>query len=89
MAKEKPGKQPSSQQPSSPKPGGRPAPKPRGGAPEHHFLVYCACGTPLHPDHVEKHRGLMLERYSCPRRRWWNATWHPHTWMEPREGVPS
>ncbi|HET7459833.1 MAG TPA: hypothetical protein VFJ82_01245 [Longimicrobium sp.] len=50
-------------------------------------LPHCRCGTPLHPDHVEMHRGKLLERYSCPRRRWWNHLWHPHAWMEPREGV--
>lgn len=51
------------------------------------ILVHCRCGTPMHPDHVEMHHGKRLERYSCPRRRWWNAMWHPHAWMEPREGV--
>jgi hypothetical protein len=52
-----------------------------------HGLV-CSCATPLHPDHLEKRRGVMVERYTCPRRRWWNAWMHPHAWMEPREGVP-
>jgi len=41
----------------------------------------------MHPDHVEKHRGLLLERYSCPRRAWWNFFLHPHSWMQPRDPV--
>jgi hypothetical protein len=48
---------------------------------------HCRCGTPMHPDHLEQHRGKLLERYSCPRRRWWNFMLHPHSWMEPREGI--
>jgi hypothetical protein len=55
----------------------------------HSHQLYCHCGHPLHPDHIEQHRGMTLERYSCPQRRWWNHLWHPHAWMEPREGVPS
>jgi hypothetical protein len=51
-------------------------------------LVYCGCAHPMHPDHLEKRRGIMMERYSCPRRRWWNHLAHPHAWMAPREGVP-
>lgn len=54
-----------------------------------HDLLYCGCGHPMHPDHVEKRHGMMLERYSCPQRRWWNAWHHPHAWAVPREGVPS
>jgi len=77
MAQEKPG----TRQPSR-----RPTPSPHPDAPHQ---LYCRCGHPLHPDHLEKHRGIMLERYSCPQRRWWNAFWHPHAWMEPREDVPS
>jgi hypothetical protein len=61
---------------------------PQAPQPPHpHHTPYCHCGTPLHPDHVEKHRGQLLERYSCPNRRWWNALWHPHAWMEPRDNV--
>lgn len=56
---------------------------------DHPHQLYCRCGTPMHPNHLEKHRGMMLERYSCPNRRWWNAFWHPYTWMEPRDHVPS
>jgi hypothetical protein len=52
-------------------------------------LLYCGCGHPMHPDHLEERRGVMLERYTCPRRRWWNAWHHPHAWMAPREGMPS
>ena len=52
-----------------------------------HDLLYCGCGHPMHPDHVEKRRGIMLERYSCPQRRWWNAWHHPHAWAVPRERV--
>ncbi|MBV9109341.1 MAG: hypothetical protein JO306_08040 [Gemmatimonadetes bacterium] len=48
---------------------------------------HCACGTPQHPDHVEKRHGITLERYDCPRRRWWNAWQHPHSWMPPRDPV--
>jgi hypothetical protein len=52
-------------------------------------LIYCRCGRPMHPDHLEKRRGVMMERYSCPVERWWNTMLHPHAWMAPREGVPS
>jgi hypothetical protein len=45
----------------------------------------CRCGVPMHPDHLEKHRGQRAERYTCPRRRWWNFFLHPHGWMEPRD----
>jgi hypothetical protein len=55
--------------------------------PDH--LIYCRCGRPMHPDHLEKRRGVMMERYSCPVERWWNTWMHPHAWMAPREGVPS
>ncbi|HSU14912.1 hypothetical protein [Longimicrobium sp.] len=48
---------------------------------------HCHCGHPMHPEHVEKRRGLMLERYCCPRRRWWNFMLHPHVWMQPRDPV--
>lgn len=71
----------------------RPNPKKRGPAaasrqsriPPH--TPHCRCGTPLHPDHVEKHGGKMLERYDCPNRRWWNSMFHTRAWMEPRDGV--
>jgi hypothetical protein len=52
------------------------------------YLVYCGCGHPLHPDHLEKRRGVMMERYTCPKRRWWNHLAHPHAWLAPRDGVP-
>ena len=48
---------------------------------------HCKCGHPLHPDRPMKHRGVMMERYSCPRRRWWNGWWHPRAWMAAREGA--
>lgn len=48
---------------------------------------HCNCGTPMHPDHIEMHRGTLLERYACPRRRWWNFPMHPHSWMTPRDPV--
>ncbi|HKP76173.1 MAG TPA: hypothetical protein VJT67_11565 [Longimicrobiaceae bacterium] len=51
----------------------------------HPHQLYCRCGHPLHPDHIEMHRGMKLERYSCPKLRWWNGHWHPHAWMEPRQ----
>jgi hypothetical protein len=47
----------------------------------------CACSTPMHPDRVDHKGGMALERYGCPRRRWWNAWWHPHAWLQPRAGV--
>jgi hypothetical protein len=53
--------------------------------PQH--LVYCRCGYPLHPDHIEQRHGKTMERYSCPERRWWNYWLHPHAWMGPREHV--
>ena len=70
-------------------PGGRQPGKHPAPAPHAPHQLYCRCGTPMHPDHLEEHRGMELERYSCPNRRWWNAFWHPYSWMEPREGVPS
>lgn len=73
---------------ASPPRGGTSAKPQRAQPPHAPHLLYCTCGTPMHPDHLEKHRGLMLERYGCPNRRWWNAMWHPHAWMEPRGGVP-
>ena len=68
--------------------GGILTPRPRT-VDDTHDLVYCNCTHPLHPDHLEKRRGVMMERYTCPRRRWWNAWHHPHAWMAPREGIPS
>jgi hypothetical protein len=53
-----------------------------------HVLLYCRCGHPLHPVRLEKHRGMMLERYSCPQRRWWNHLLHPNAWVTPRDDVP-
>ena len=84
MAKEKPE---SGQQPRAPAPKTRTAAAAKtrtGGAAD---MLYCRCGHPMHPDHLEEHHGMMLERYACPRRRWWNALWHPRAWLEPREGV--
>ena len=46
---------------------------------------HCRCGLPMHPDHVEEHRGERAERYTCPRRRWWNFWRHHHAWMKPRD----
>ena len=63
------------------------APAPSGSHPSPATLTHCRCGTPMHPDHVETHNRQRMERYSCPKRRWWNGMWHPHAWMEPREGV--
>ena len=54
-----------------------------------HDLLYCRCGHPMHPEDVEERRGMMLERYRCPQRRWWNGWHHPYGWAVPREGVPS
>jgi hypothetical protein len=74
--------------PRASQPGRAPAakPTPRPDAPH---MVYCRCGTPMHPEHLETHRGQKVERYRCPNRKWWNGFWHPYAWMEPREGVPS
>jgi hypothetical protein len=54
-----------------------------------HDLVYCRCGHPMHPEHMEERHGMKMERYHCPQRRWWNGWMHPHAWMAAREGVPS
>lgn len=82
MAKERPGP---TQQPRAPAAQTRPAANPRtGGAAD---MLYCRCGHPMHPDHLEHRHGMLLERYACPRRRWWNALWHPRAWLEPRDGV--
>jgi hypothetical protein len=62
-------------------------PVPRGPQPAPPSTPHCRCGTPMHPEHVEKHRGLLLERYSCPRRAWWNFFLHPHSWMQPRDPI--
>jgi hypothetical protein len=71
------------------RPGSKPNPKPTRAHPPHPpHTPHCRCGTPMHPEHVEKHGGKTLERYCCPRRRWWNGMLHPHSYMEPREGVP-
>jgi hypothetical protein len=45
----------------------------------------CRCGHPTHPDRLESRRGVMMERYSCPRRRWWNPWLHPNLWLTPRD----
>jgi len=88
MANETPGKTEPSPTPGT-DPGtvaGKAAAKARESVHDQHpHQLYCRCGHPLHPDHIEMHRGMKLERYSCPKRRWWNAYWHPHAWMEPRE----
>jgi hypothetical protein len=66
-----------------------PVPRPQPTSADKLHLLYCGCGHPMHPEHLEKRRGVMLERYHCPQRRWWNAWHHPHAWMAPRENVPS
>jgi hypothetical protein len=68
-----------------------PAPAPAPGpiaAPQHvhaddHWPV-CRCSHPMHPHKVELRRGVPLERYKCPRRRWWNQWRHPNVWQPPR-----
>jgi hypothetical protein len=45
----------------------------------------CRCTHPMHPARLEKRRGVLLERFKCPRRRWWNMWHHPYVWQPPRE----
>jgi hypothetical protein len=45
----------------------------------------CRCGHPMHPNKIELRRGVRLERYECPRQRWWNSFLHPYVWQPPRE----
>jgi hypothetical protein len=45
----------------------------------------CRCGHPMHPNKIELRRGVRLERYECPRQRWWNSWLHPYVWQPPRE----
>jgi hypothetical protein len=57
-------------------------------APQHvhaddHWPI-CRCGHPMHPNKIELRRGVRLERYECPRQRWWNKWWHPYIWQPPR-----
>jgi hypothetical protein len=57
-------------------------------APQHvhaddHWPI-CRCGHPMHPNKIELRRGVRLERYECPRQRWWNKWFHPYIWQPPR-----
>ncbi|HEU0299456.1 MAG TPA: hypothetical protein VFR37_08385 [Longimicrobium sp.] len=45
----------------------------------------CRCTHPMHPHTIEERRGVSLERYRCPQRRWWNQWFHPDVWQPPRE----
>ena len=45
----------------------------------------CRCGHPTHPHKLERRRGVMMERFVCPRRRWWNTWFHPAYWRAPRD----
>lgn len=45
----------------------------------------CRCGHPMHPSRLETRRGIPMERFECPRHRWWNAWRHPVVWETPRE----
>jgi hypothetical protein len=45
----------------------------------------CRCGHPMHPNRVELRRGVRLERFECPKQRWWNQWFHPYVWQPPRE----
>lgn len=45
----------------------------------------CRCGHPMHPNKVELRRGVQLERFECPRQRWWNKWFHPYVWQPPRQ----
>ena len=44
----------------------------------------CRCGHPMHPNKIELRRGVQLERFECPRQRWWNMLLHPYAWLPPR-----
>jgi hypothetical protein len=44
----------------------------------------CRCSHPMHPHKVELRRGVKMERFTCPRRRWWNQWFHPNAWQAPR-----
>ena len=44
----------------------------------------CRCGHPTHPSGIEKRRGILMERFECPKHRWWNAFMHPVVWQDPR-----
>ncbi len=48
---------------------------------------HCRCTHPLHPDRTKTHNGVLMERYTCPLRRWWNFWKHLRVWMPAREGV--
>jgi len=38
----------------------------------------------MHPNKIEVRRGVQLERFECPRQRWWNMLLHPYAWLPPR-----
>lgn len=44
----------------------------------------CRCGHPMHPTRLETRRGIPMERFECPKHRWWNHFWHPVVWEAPR-----
>ncbi|HEX2208200.1 MAG TPA: hypothetical protein VHG93_11000 [Longimicrobium sp.] len=67
---------------------GSAAPAAAAVAPQHrsaddHWPI-CRCTHPMHPHRVELRRGVKMERFACPRRRWWNQWWHPYVWQPPR-----
>ncbi|HEX6368895.1 MAG TPA: hypothetical protein VF006_08180 [Longimicrobium sp.] len=72
-------------------PGGAagPAAAPAGQQPQNKHLgdhwPTCRCGHPMHPSKIETRRGVRLERFECPRQRWWNSFLHPYVWQPPRE----
>lgn len=51
----------------------------------HDHWPLCRCGHPMHPHRVELRRGVRMERFKCPRRRWWNPWFHPNAWQPARE----
>lgn len=70
-------------------PGPAPTPTPVSAAapPQVHaddHWPICRCTHPMHPHKVELRRGVKLERFKCPRRRWWNGLKHPDVWQPPR-----
>jgi hypothetical protein len=62
---------------------GAAAPGPPQMKSDDHWPI-CRCGHPMHPNKIELRRGVRLERFECPRQRWWNRWWHPYVWQPPR-----
>lgn len=63
----------------------QPQPKLQPAAGHPSGFPMCRCGHPTHPHRLERRRGVMMERYVCPRQRWWNNWWHTDHWLPPRD----